>query len=166
MSNRSRDSTGSKMDSDLNGLQPELTDEQWSLISDLFPEKPVGPKGGRRRVNSRACFEGILWVLRSGARWKDMPPRFPSYATYWRRFAEWSCDEIWDVALRRLLDALEEKGKINWKEGFADGTFASAKKGVISSVRPSVARAPNSWYSPTATVCRWPSTSKQPTVLK
>ena len=116
------------MDSDLNGLQPELTDEQWSLISDLVPDKPVGPEGGRRRVNSQACFEGILWVLSSGARWKDMPPRFPVYATCWRRFAECSCDEIWDVALRRLTDALERKGKINWKEGFADGTFCLGKK--------------------------------------
>ena len=166
MSNRSRDCTGSKMDSDLNRLQPELTDEQWSLISDLFPDKPVGPKGGRRRIGSRACFEGILWVLRSGARWKDLPPRFPSYATCWRRFAEWSCDEIWDVALRRLLDALEQKGKINWKEGFADGTFASAKKGAISLVRPTVAKVPSSWFSPTATVCRWPLMSKQPTMPK
>ena len=45
MSSRSRDSTGSKADSDLNGFQPELTDEQWSLIPDLFPDQPVGPKG-------------------------------------------------------------------------------------------------------------------------
>ena len=67
MSNRSRDYTVSEMDSDLNGLQPELTDERWSLISDSFPEYPVGPKGGRLRISSRACFEGMLWVLRSGA---------------------------------------------------------------------------------------------------
>ena len=58
MLNRSRDCTGSKMDSDLNGLQPELTDEQWSLISDLFPEKPVGPKGGRRRSQFSCLFRG------------------------------------------------------------------------------------------------------------
>ena len=158
MSNRSRNCTGSKMDSSLNGLRPELTDEQWSLISDLFPEKQVGPKGGRPPVSSRACFEGILWILRSGARWKDMPSHFPSYATCWRRFAKWSREEIWDVALRRLLDALEQKGKINWKEGFADGTFASAKKGVISSARPNGAKAPSSWCSPMVTACHWGST--------
>lgn len=159
MSNRSRECTGSKMDSDLNnGLQPELTDEQWSLIADLFPDKPVGPKGGRRRVRSRACFEGILWVLRSGARWKDLPSRFPSYATCWRRFAEWSCEEVWDVALRRLLDALDRQGKINWNEGLADGTFASAKKGAISLARPNVARVPRSWCSPMVTACRSQST--------
>lgn len=46
----------------------ELTDEQWHLIKDLFVEKPTG---GRPRVAPRPCLEGILWVLRSGARWTD-----------------------------------------------------------------------------------------------
>lgn len=166
MSNRSRAITGSKMDSDLNGLEPELTDEQWALIADLFPDEPVGPKGGRPRISSRACFEGILWVLRSGARWKDLPSRFPSYATCWRRFADWSCEEVWDDALRRLLDALERNGKIDWTEGFADGTFASAKKGVISLGRPNAARAPRLWPSPTAMVSHLRSMSKQPTAQR
>lgn len=166
MPNRSREFTGSKMDSDLNGLESELTDEQWALIADLFPDEPVGRQGGRPRMSSRACFEGILWVLRSGARWKDLPSHFPSYATCWRRFAEWSCDDIWDIALRRLLDALERKGKIDWTEGFADGTFASAKKGAILLGRPSAARAPRSWRSLTATDFRSPSTSKLPTAQR
>ena len=132
MSNRSHGDVGSKMDSDSASLQPELTDEQWSLISDLFPEKPIGPKGGRPPAKSRACFEGILWVLRSGSRWKDMPSRFPSYATCWRRFAQWSSEGVWDRALKRVLQKLDSAGKLNWAEGFGDGTFASAKKGVIA----------------------------------
>ena len=158
MSNRSRSSTGSTMDSDSKSLQPELNDEQWLLISDLFPDKRVGAKGGRPTALSRNCFEGILWVLRSGARWKDMPPRFPSYATCWRRFAQWSAAGLWDVAMKRLLDELDRRGKLNWNEGFADGTFASAKKGVISSARPSVARAPRSWHWSMGTACHLPST--------
>ena len=49
-------------------LASELTDGQWHLIQDLFVERPTG---GRPRVAPRPCLEGILWVLRSGARWKD-----------------------------------------------------------------------------------------------
>ena len=48
----------------------ELTDEQWSKIEPLIPKRKPSKKGGRKRVEDRRCFEGILWVLRSGARWK------------------------------------------------------------------------------------------------
>ena len=154
LSNRSRCSTGSTMDSDSKSLQPELSDEHWLLIADLFSNKPMGFKGGRPAAQSRACFEGILWVLRSGARWKDMPSRFPSYPTCWRRFAQWSADGLWDLAMQRLLEELDSRGKLNWKEGFADGTFASAKKGAISSARPSEAKAPRSWHWSTAMACQ------------
>ena len=53
---------------------PPLTGEQWFVIADLFPHRPTG---GRPRVAPRACLEGILWVLISGARWKDSPERYP-----------------------------------------------------------------------------------------
>ena len=66
--------------------QPFLEDSQWFLIADLFPHPPVGKQGGRPRVAPRACLEGILWVLWSGARWKDLPVRYPSPATSLRRF--------------------------------------------------------------------------------
>lgn len=46
----------------------ELTDEQWSKIEPLIPKRKPSKKGGRKRVDNRRCFEGILWVLRSGAR--------------------------------------------------------------------------------------------------
>lgn len=56
----------------------ELNDEQWLQIADLFPESPRSPLGGRPPAESRLCFEGICWVLRTGARWKDLPRCFPS----------------------------------------------------------------------------------------
>lgn len=167
MSHRSRESkTGSMMDSNWRRIEPALTDQQWSLISDLFPDRPVGPHGGRPRISNRACIEGILWVLRSGARWKDLPSQFPSYVTCWRRFAKWSSEGLWDVALSRLLETLDRKGRINWNEGFADATFASAKKGAIASARHVEVKEPRSWFSPTATEFPWQSMSNLQTVPK
>ena len=107
----------------------ELTDEQWHLIADLFPETPVGPKGGRPVVASRPCVEGILWMLRSGARWKDLPKYFPSTTTCWRRHKQWSESGIWEKAWARLARLLDREGRVKHVEAIADGTFSSAKKG-------------------------------------
>ena len=125
----------------------ELTDEQWNLISDLFPAKVVGPKGGRPPRDSRDCVEGILWILRSGARWRDLPSHFPSHPTCWRRLKEWTEAGIWDQAWGRLLRILDRRGEIDLEESMADGTFSSAKKGVNASARRNVAREPRPWFS-------------------
>jgi len=62
-----------------------LTDAQWEKIRPLLPKRPKRPKGGRPRKDDRKVLEGILWILRSGARWCDLPEEFPSPATCWRR---------------------------------------------------------------------------------
>lgn len=107
----------------------ELTDEQWSLIKNLFPEPPVGPKGGRPVAPSRPCVEGILWILRTGAPWKDVPSRFAPPTTCWRRHRDWTRSGVWEKAWARLLRRLDREGRVDHEESFADGTFSSAKKG-------------------------------------
>jgi transposase len=115
--------TGSKTDS-----QFELTDKHWELIEDLFPWKPPGAEGGRPPVKPRECLEGILWVLRTGARWKDLPKHFPSKSSCHLWFQKWTEQGIIEEVLRRLLLKLDEQGKIDCSETFGDGTFSSAKK--------------------------------------
>lgn len=107
----------------------ELTDEQWSVIEDLFPWTAPSRAGGRPLVPPRPCLEGILWILRSGARWKDLPKSFPSYATCWRRLQTWSRSGIFQNAWQRCLRELDGLGEIDWKTALADGMFARAKKG-------------------------------------
>lgn len=144
----------------------ELTNEQWQLIADLFPHNPPSSSGGRPRVEPRRCVEGILWVLRTGARWKDLPRHFPSPATCWRRLNEWTQAGIWEKAWARLVRALDRKGKVKREESFADGTFSSAKKGANAWARPSAAKAPRSWCSPTVMAFRWASIPKAPALTK
>ena len=132
MSNRSRKQrakarAGSRMEP-----ESQLSDEQWLLIADLFPDEPPSEKGGRPRRASRECVEGILWVLRTGARWRDLPARFPSPPTCWRRFQVWTGAGLWKVAWARLLRKLDRRGSIDWQEAMADGTFSSAKKGACA----------------------------------
>ena len=63
-----------------------LTDAQWEKIRPLLPHRPPRPRGGRPPSPDRKVLEGILWILRSGARWQDLPEEFPSPATCWRRW--------------------------------------------------------------------------------
>jgi transposase len=126
MSDRSRGNAGSRIQPKSKSMRPQLSDEQWAMASDLFTPPKPSQQGGRPRADSRACVEGVLWGLRSGAHWKDLPSCFPSYPTCWRRFVEWTTDGTLDRVHRRLIQLLDGSGQINWEDGFADGTFASA----------------------------------------
>jgi len=131
----------------------ELTKDQWELVEPLLPkEDRSGNRMGRPRVEARSVLEGILWVLRTGAPWKDMPSRFPSYQTCHRRYQQWVDEGVIDRILQALARDLEIRGRIDLTEGFIDGSFASAKKGALASGKPSAARAPSSWQLRTAMV--------------
>ena len=135
--------------------KPEVGDKLWKKIEPLFPEHNVSPKGGRTRVSDRDCFEGILWVLRSGARWKDLPKSYPSPSTCWRRLREWEEQGVWLKVWRAFLGELDEQGRIDWEETFADGTFSPAKKGVPASEKPNAERVRSLWWWQTARVFLW-----------
>lgn len=124
--------------------KPFLSNSQWLLIADLFPDRPVSPQGGRPRVPSRPCLEGILWVLASGARWKDLPERYPSPATCWRRLDEWTRDGRFLAAWQKLLGRLDRLKGLQWEEVIADGSFSRAKKGAPRSAADGKATAPPS----------------------
>jgi transposase len=64
-------------------------------IRPLLPKRLKRPKGGRPPKDDRNVLEGILWSLRSGARWCDLPEEFPSPATCWRRLRDWEEQEVW-----------------------------------------------------------------------
>lgn len=131
----------------------ELTDAQWAKVARLLPEEKRSPLGGRRRIDDREVMEGILWVLRSGARWKDLPREYPSATTCWRRLREWEDAGVWLAIWRAFLSELDDAGQLDWHEVFADGTFASAKKGVPRSARPNAERVRSLWWWQTARVC-------------
>ncbi len=123
----------------------ELTDEQWSLIESLFDKPAVVATRGRPRRSEREVMNGVLWILRSGARWADLPDRFPPYQTCHRRFQEWVKDGRLKKVLETLAEDLLERGKLDLSEAFIDGTFVSAKKGALKLERPSGAKARSSW---------------------
>lgn len=117
----------------------DLTDAQWTLIEPLIPQQKSGP--GRKRNDDRRTLNGILFVLKTGCAWEDVPRIYGSPATCWRRLHAWSQDGTWERMWRRLLSQLDAQGKLEWARAFLDGSFVPAKKGAPASVRPKLAKA-------------------------
>ena len=118
----------------------QLTDAHWERIAPLLPVHPPSPKGGRPRADDRECLEGLLWLLRSGARWQDIPVDLPSGSTCWRRLQEWSSEEVLEKIQAILIEELHELGRVDFDELLADATFIRAKKGGWKSARPRLVR--------------------------
>jgi transposase len=137
----------------------DLTDEQWAVLKPIIPIPPRRPDGrGRPWRDPRAVLDGILWILRTGAQWKDLPTRYPPYQTCHRRFQLWVRSGVFERILRALATDLKERGGIDLSECFIDGTFVVAKKGGTVWERPSGARVRRSWQLQTVLVFLSPPT--------
>jgi transposase len=131
----------------------DLTDEQWEILGPSIPDPPRRADGkGRPWRDPRNVLNGILWVLRTGAPWRDLPERYPPYQTCHRRFQRWNEEGVLEEVLRALAEDLKERGRLDLSECFVDGTFVGAKKGAGRWERPSGARARSSWRWQTALV--------------
>jgi transposase len=117
-----------------------LTNDQWERIAPLLPEHPYSPQGGRPWVDDRECLEGILWLLRTGSRWRDIPIDLPSGSTCWRRLQVWAGEGVLQEIHTVLIEELDELGEIDFDEFFADATFIRAKKGAPMWEKPRPAR--------------------------
>ena len=137
----------------------DLTDEQWAILAPLLPKPRLRrDRRGRPWRDSRDVLNGILWILRTGAPWKDLPDRYPSYQTCHRRFQLWRRTGVFEAVLQRLAEDLRDRGKLDLTEGFIDASFSPAKKGARKSGPPNAGRAARSWQSATAMVFLSPST--------
>lgn len=79
-------------------MRYELADDEWIAIKPMLPNKPRGVP----QVNDRRVLNGIFWVLRSGAPWRDLPDKFGPYTTCYNRFARWRRAGVWI----KIMDAL------------------------------------------------------------
>src|SRR4051812_147776 len=92
----------------------DLTDAQWDRISVLIPDPPRrADNRGRPWRPARDVLNGILWVLRTGAPWKDLPDRYPPYQTCHRRFQQWQRSGVLETVLTALAEDLDERGGID-----------------------------------------------------
>lgn len=111
----------------------DLTVEQWAIIEPLIPrELSRGNGKGRPRRNAREILNGILWILRTGAQWQDLPDRYPPYQTCHRRFQEWNRAELLPTILRALAEDLKNEAESTSKNALSMAPSRGPKRGLQS----------------------------------
>jgi transposase len=103
----------------------ELTDEQWLRIGGFFPAN--GRRGGQWK-DHRRIVNGILWILSSGAPWRDLPERYGPFQTAHRRPLRWRRDGTWERLLESLRLEADAKGLIDWEQWNVDSTSIRATR--------------------------------------
>jgi transposase len=108
----------------------ELTEKQWSRLEQIILQSvPKKDSRGRKPRDPREVLNGILWALRTGAPRKDLPDRCPPRQTCHRRFQQWVNAGIFRRIVEGLAADLQERGGLDIREAFIDGSFVPAKKG-------------------------------------
>ena len=149
----------------------EVTDEQWKLIEPLIP---AAATTGRKRVPPRTVLNGVLWVLRSGAPWRDLPERYGPWQSIYHHFNSWRRTKVFERILESLQMRLDAEGHIDWDLWCVDGSSIRAsraaagggKKGAARSRKTTVwatreadSGAKSTWLL-TAEACPWPPKSR------
>ena len=102
-----------------------LTDEQWESIADVFPAPAAT---GRPPRDRRTVVDGILWIMRTGSPWRDLPEEYGPWSTVWDLFDKWNSDGTLDEVLHRLRAARIDAGKVDQKLWCIDGTIVRAAR--------------------------------------
>lgn len=141
----------------------ELTDAQWAVLEPLLP--PQRAATGRPAKDHRTILNAILWRVRTGAPWRDLPERYGPWQSVYTRFRRWQQAGVWDRVLATLQAQADARGELDWDLHFLDGTTirahphaAGAKKGaaIKLSATAGADSAPNSTCGPSGAANRSP----------
>ena len=143
--------------------QHELTDAQCERLTPLLP--PQKPQTGRPNHDHRRIINGILFRLKTGIPWRDLPERYGPWETVYSRYRRWQQAGIWQRILSELQAQADAEGQLDWDLHFVDGTVvrahqhAAGAKGGDPAPRPlagvGAGSAPRSTSAPKAAASRW-----------
>ncbi len=117
--------------------KPLLPDELWVRIEPILPVREP-QLTGRPRVPDRAVLTGIIFVLKTGIPWEDLPQEMGcgSGMTCWRRLHEWNEAGVWQRLHHVLLDELQDAGQLDWSRAAVDSSHVRAKRGASRPAPP------------------------------
>jgi transposase len=101
-------------------IRTVLTDAQWERIAPLLPGKKGDP--GRSGDDNRRSLEGILWIVRTGAPWRDLPEYFGNWSTVWKRFRRWALKGVFEKVFKALY------GEPDMEYALIDGTIVKVHR--------------------------------------
>ncbi len=139
----------------------ELTDSQWQRLAPLLP--PQKPATGRPSLDHRTLLNGILWRLKTGAPWQDLPERYGKWQTVYSRFRHWQRTGVWQRVLTTLQAEGNAAGDLDWTLHFVDSSVVRAHQHAAGAKRGSHTRwagakgasAPSSTSVPSGGASRW-----------
>lgn len=102
----------------------ELSDEQWQQLKPLLP--PEKPETGRTNLNHRTVINGMLWILKTGAPWRDLPERYGKWQTVASRLYRWQKNGVWDRVFAHLQQSKDSDGQLDWEVHYVDGSVIRA----------------------------------------
>ena len=122
----------------------ELTDAPWAQLEPLLAEvAPQRPKTGRPNHDHRVVLNGIVWKIRTGAPWRDLPERDGPWQTIYSRFRRWRLAGHWDRLLAAVQRQADAAGQLDWTLHFVAGSVirahqhaAGAQRGGLRGPRP------------------------------
>lgn len=112
--------------------KPLVSDELWARIEPLLPQVERRFRyPGRKRLDDRQVLTGILFVLKTGIPWEDLPQEMGcgSGMTCWRRLRDWNDAGVWERLHHVLLDELQDAGQLDWSRAAVDSSHVRAKGG-------------------------------------
>lgn len=115
----------------------ELHDREWEILEPLLPKSTA--KTGRPRRDLRQMLNGILWILSTGAQWRDLPERFGPWETVYGYFRQWRASGVYDRIIDALHLRLDQEGKIDWDLWCIDGTSVRATRSAAGATKKSQA---------------------------
>jgi transposase len=118
-----------------------LTDQRWARLQPVLP--PQKPRTGRPPLDHRLVLEAILWVLRTGAPWRDLPPEYGPWQTAATRFYRWVGDGSWERILAALQRQADAEGDLDWRLHHVDGSTIRAHQHAAGARRPAGSAAPD-----------------------
>jgi transposase len=156
----------------------DLTEAEWRLLKGLLPvEREAGKRGrGRPPEDNRNIINGILWRLRCGTAWRDVPEKYGKWNSIYRRFRRWSASGVWESVAIALAETMAESGHYNidstsvrahvsaagGKGGFIDELLAA--RGAGSPVKFIVSVMPGAGLSPSTSRQAKRQTAKPTTI--
>jgi transposase len=138
-----------------------LTDELWAVIEPCLPPPQPRPQGGRPPVPNRNALTGILFVLKTGIPWEDVPQAMGCGCgmTCWRRLRDWQEAGVWQDIFHILLNRLQEADRIDWSRAVVDSSSVRAVFGgrrLAPTLRIAAKTDRSITSSPMRTVFPWP----------